>query len=67
MAAHDRFLQNNDETVLTGIPQAYTVSATPEIESSEVDEIMIRDFLQTLAEISLAIASRTKNSGEVST
>ena len=46
------------ESVLTGIQSAYTVSATPETNTSEVDEIMIKEFLQTLADISLAIASR---------
>ena len=49
---------NNDENVLTGIHPAYTVSATPESESSEVDKIMIDNFLHTLAEVSLSIASR---------
>jgi len=58
MASPERFSKNKREDVLTGIPFAYTVSATPESESSEVDEIMIREFLQTLAEISLSIASR---------
>ncbi|MFC2070406.1 hypothetical protein ACFLTB_04455 [Chloroflexota bacterium] len=55
---------NAPENVLTGIHSAYTVSATPESETSEVDKIMINNFLYTLAEVSLCIASR-KHSGEV--
>lgn len=47
-----------DENVLTGIHDAYTVSATNETENSEIDELMIKTFLETLAEISLSIASR---------
>ncbi len=50
--------ENTDENVLTGIRDAYTVSATTETESSEVDKLIIKTFLETLAEISLAIASR---------
>ena len=47
-----------DENVLTGIRDAYTVSATNETENSEIDELMIKIFLETLAEIALAIAVR---------
>ncbi len=47
-----------DENVLTGIHDAYTVSATSDTETNEVDELMIKSFLQTLADISLSIASR---------
>ena len=52
-----------DENVLTGIHEAYTVSATTETGSSKVDEIMIKAFLETLAEISIAIAAR--NDGRI--
>ena len=45
------------ENVLTGIHTSYTVSATPET-SSEIEELMIRNFLDTLAEVALSIASR---------
>lgn len=50
--------EKTDENVLTGIRDAYTVSATTGIESSEVDKVMIKTFLETLAEISIAIAIR---------
>ena len=53
--------ENRREYVLTGIPPSYTVSATPETGSSEVDKLMIRNFLNTLAEIAIAIASREAN------
>jgi hypothetical protein len=39
--------------VLTGIHFPYTMSGT-----NEVDEIMIKHFLETLAEVALSIASR---------
>ncbi len=50
--------EKTNENVLTGIRDAYTVSATTDTGTSEVDEIMIINFLETLAEISLAVASR---------
>ena len=37
---------------------AYTVSAPHESYPDEADDLMIKHFLNTLAEISLAIASR---------
>ena len=46
------------EKVLTCIGDKYTLCGTPTPEGSEVDIIMITNFLQTLAEISLAVASR---------
>lgn len=45
----------NPESLLTGIHPAYTLSATNE---NEVDRIMIKHFLETLAEVSLSVASR---------
>lgn len=50
--------EKTNENVLTSIRDAYTVSATTRIESSEVDKVMIKTFLETLAEISIAIAIR---------
>lgn len=45
---------------LTGIPRRIHYAATPEGETpSGADQIMIEDFLDTLAEIALKIASRT--------
>ena len=37
---------------------AYTVSAPHESGPDEADDLMVRNFLNTLAEISLAVASR---------
>ena len=41
---------------LTCIHSPYTLSATP--ESAEVDELTIKNFLNTLAEIALSVAAR---------
>ncbi len=43
---------------LTGIRDAYTLATTPQ-QGSETDTLMINNFLTTLAEIALAIASRS--------
>ncbi len=43
--------------LLTGIQPSYTLASTEE-GRSEVEEIMIKDFLNTLAEVSLSIATR---------
>ena len=43
---------------LTSIGDAYTLSATNETDGSEVEHLMVKNFIETLAEISLAIASR---------
>ena len=48
--------ENHCWGVLTGIQYAYTLSATD--DANEVDRLMIKEFLHTLAEISLAVASR---------
>ena len=42
---------------LTRIRNPYTLSTTP-AESNEADEIIVKQFLQTLAEVALAVASR---------
>jgi hypothetical protein len=45
------------EKALTCIREAYTLTTTsPEI--GELDEIMVRQFLNDLAEVALSIASR---------
>ncbi len=49
--------QNDHQKLLTGIRDAYTLAATHEW-SSEVDGLMVKQFLDTLAEIALAVASR---------
>jgi hypothetical protein len=43
---------------LTSIHGAYTVSTPHEPDADEVDSLMVRQFLQTLAEVALAVASR---------
>ena len=48
--------ENQRPNVLTGIHPAYTLSATR--DASEVDSMIIDNFLQTLADIALAVASR---------
>ncbi len=42
---------------LTGIPSSYTLATTPEYDS-EVDRVMVKNFIDTLAEVALAVASR---------
>jgi hypothetical protein len=42
---------------LTRIRNPYTLSTTP-AESSEADDLVVKHFLQTLAETALAVASR---------
>jgi hypothetical protein len=43
---------------LTSIGSTYTLAATNESEGSEVERLMVKNFIETLAEISLAVASR---------
>ena len=49
-------IENLASSALTSIPEMYTLSPTP--EDSEADRIMIQNFISTLAEIALSIASR---------
>ena len=49
--------ENISTDPLTHIRNPYTLSPTP-AESSEADEIIVKHFLQTLAEVALAVASR---------
>ena len=49
--------ENKSRDPLTRIRNPYTLSPTP-AESAEADEIIVKHFLQTLAEIALAVASR---------
>ncbi|POZ59229.1 hypothetical protein C1O63_0721 [Dehalococcoides mccartyi] len=41
---------------MTGIPCTYTLSANS--DKSEVDQLMIKEFLNALAEVALSVASR---------
>ena len=50
-------LSNDEERELTSIQETYTLSNTEE-RSNEVDRLAVKHFLNTLAEIALAIASR---------
>jgi hypothetical protein len=53
--------QSSDQSVsegLTSIRGAYTVSTPHEPHTDEVESLMVKRFLHTLAEVSLAIASR---------
>ena len=43
---------------LTSIRDAYTLAATDEHAEGEVEDLMIRDFIETLAEVALSVASR---------
>jgi hypothetical protein len=54
--------QNLDLSALTSIRDMYTLSPTQ--EDSETDRIMIQNFIHTLAEISLSIASRKQGKAE---
>lgn len=55
---NESFSQDNREGLLTCIPQAYTVGDTSEPESEEMNELIVKNFIKTLAEVSLNIASR---------
>jgi hypothetical protein len=49
---------------LTSIHHTYTLAATDEDETNEVDKVIVRHFEEIIAEISLAIASRKENNRE---
>jgi len=50
--------ENHHQNALTSIHDAYTLAATHEEDEGEVNEIAVKHFLQTLAEVALAVASR---------
>ena len=50
--------ENISPDPLTRIRNPYTLSPTP-AEPSEADDLVVKHFLQTLAEVALAVASRT--------
>jgi len=54
----------DQEKVLTSIHGTYTLSNTRE-EIADLDEQTLQNFLNTLAEIALAIASRKAHNKEV--
>ena len=53
---------NNRKKVLTSIHGMYTLSNTEECYN-EVDRLAVKNFLNTLAEIAMAIASRKSKEG----
>ena len=60
--AHQRNHRNNHDTGLTCIHSRIHCAATPDTtegEYTETDRIIIENFLDTLAEIALSVASRT--------
>ena len=62
----DDFQAENDTEGLTCIREAYTLASTPE-PGSETDLLMINNFLNTLAKVAIAVASRNlreKQEGE---
>ena len=48
---------NNRRKALTSIHDAYTLSPTPE-GANNADELNVKNFLNTLAEIALSVAQR---------
>ena len=54
----DKNSKNNRLNVLTRIHPSYTLSDTPEPDSNETESLTVKNFLNTLAEVSISIASR---------
>ena len=52
--------ESDGDPLLTSIHGTYTLSNTEE-HYNEVDRLIVKNFLNTLAEIALAIASRKSN------
>jgi len=64
MTGKENISPKADENVLTGIRDAYTVFATNEPGTGEMNQIIVKNFLETLAEISLSIAIRNRGESE---
>ena len=58
MTNSDKYPDNNDKNLLTCIRDAYTVGGPSEPESEEMNNIIVKHFINTLAEVSLSVASR---------
>ncbi len=56
--------ENYEEKALTCIHPPYTLFDTPEPDSNETESLIVKHFLDTLAEVSISIASRMKCKGE---
>ena len=50
--------ESGRQNPLTGIRDAYTLASPEETNANEVDGLMIKHFLNTLAEVALSVASR---------
>jgi len=61
-----RQTESNGQEALTSIPEGIHCAATPEDlkEQDELDEIAINNFLDTLAEVALAVARRRQQLNE---
>ena len=53
--------ENGHRNPLTSIRNAYTLASPQEYEADELDKIMVRHFLDTLAEVALAVAERNSS------
>lgn len=51
--------KNNQPNPLTCIRNAYTLAYTE--SGSELDNVMVEDFLKTLAQVALSVAARADN------
>ena len=56
--------ENISPSPLTRIHDPYTLFATP-VGLTAADEVIVQNFLQTLAEVALAVAARKSNAQEV--
>ena len=54
----EEFPEDSSENVLTGIHSPYTMADNPEPESDEMNNLIVKEFINTLAEVSISIASR---------
>ena len=64
MSAEKVNQENISPDPLTRIHDPYTLFATP-VGLTAADEVIVQNFLQTLAEVALAVAARKSNAQEV--
>ncbi len=58
MTGPEKNINNNDKNLLTRIHNAYTVGDNNDPETEEMNNLIVKNFINTLAEVSLSIASR---------
>ena len=58
MTGPEKNTDNNDKNLLTRIRKAYTLGDTNDPETEEMNNLIVKNFINTLAEVSLSIASR---------